>query len=290
MRIAVLGVGKIGSAFAFRFARDGRHEVTVVARPESTRLRQLLATDAVVNTKGERARVRVMDALDEEEYDLVIVTLLAHQVGSVLPQLVRSKAASVLCMFVNFEPQRLQDAIGADRCSFGMPFIQATIDENGKLNATIGAMGQKTIISEPRWVDLFDSVGLPAKVEPNMLLWLRCHVPLTVAFESVSVAAIRRGGTASWDDAMVLARGVHECFALLRRLGYEVYPAGKKRIESSPHWVFAFILWFLSRIAPFRDLLATGKDECRALVDVMLAAAASSKPPVRVERIQGMKP
>lgn len=291
MRIAVLGVGKIGSTFAFQLARTGHHEVTVIARPGSTRLQQLQRDNGIVNTKGERADVRVTDMLDEQiPYDLVIVTLLVHQVDAMLPTLQRSSAGCILFMFVNFEPERLRDAVGIERCSFGMPGVQAMIDNDGKLKATIGAGGQKTMISQKRWVDVFNAAGLPAVLEPDMPLWLRCHVPLCVAFESVSVAAVRRGGGASWGEALVLAHGVHESFALIQGLGYQVYPRGKVLINSCPAWVVAAMLWLLSRNPSFRDLLATGINECRVLVDLMMASAPRANPPVRVAKIKAMKP
>jgi 2-dehydropantoate 2-reductase len=160
LRIAVLGVGKIGSAFAFQLARTGNHDVTVVARPGSARLQQLQRDNGIVNIKGERASVRVTDSLDEEtSCDLVIVTLLAFQVDAVLPALQRSKAKCIQFMFVTFEPERLRDAVGVERCSFGMPFVQAIFDKDGKLNATIGAGGQKTIMCQQRWVDVFNAAG-----------------------------------------------------------------------------------------------------------------------------------
>ena len=291
LRIAVLGVGKIGSTFAFQLARTGRHEVTVVARPGSARLEQLRRDDGIVNVKGERANVRVTDTLDEQApYDLVIVTLLAHQLDAVLPTLQRSAAKCIQFMFVIFDPERLQDAVGGERCSFGMPFVQATLNSDGKLKATIGAAGQKTIMSQQRWVDVFSAAGLPASIEPDMPLWLRCHVPLCVAFESVSVAGERRGGGASWGEATILARGVHESFALIKGLGYRVYPRTKARINGCPTWVVAALLWFMSRIRSFRELLATGKAECRALIDVMVATAPLARPSVKVSNIQAMKP
>ena len=122
--------------------------------------------------------MRVADALDEQtSYDLVIVTLLAHQVDAVLPALRRSAAKRIQFMSNTFDPERLQDAVGSDRCSFGMPFVQATVDAYGKLKATIGASGQKTKMNYPHWVDLFNAAGIPAVLEPDMLLWLRCHTP-----------------------------------------------------------------------------------------------------------------
>jgi 2-dehydropantoate 2-reductase len=279
-RIAVVGVGGVGSTFAFQLARTGQAEVTVVARPSSNRLAQLERDHGIVNSKGERADVHVTDTLDERiPYDLVIVTLLAHQVDAVLPALQRSAAKCIQFMFNNFEPERLRDAVGPERCAFGMPFVQANVDGDGKLNATIGAAGQKSIMSEQRWVDLFVAAGMPAVLEPKMLLWLRCHVPMCVAFESVSVAGVRRGGGASWGESMVLARGVHESFALIQRLGYRLYPSAKSWLNIGPAWMLASMLWFMSRITSFRELLATGIGECRSLVDVMVAAAPRANPP-----------
>ncbi len=291
LQIAVLGVGKIGTAFAFQLARTGQHEVSVVARPGSSRLQQLQRDSGIVNVKGERASVRVIDTLDEQTpYYLVIVTLLAHQLDAVLPVLQRSAARCIQFMFNTFEPERLRDAVGAERCAFGMAFVQANFDPDGKLKATIGAGGQKTLLSQGRWVEVFNAAGLPATLEPDMPLWLRCHVPLCVAFESVSAAGERRGGGASWSEAIVLARGMHASFALIQGLGYRLYPKGKARLKGCPAWVVAAMLWSVSRLRSFRELLATGADECRALVDAMAAAAPQANPPVEVAKLQAMKP
>jgi 2-dehydropantoate 2-reductase len=291
LRIAVLGVGKIGSAFAFQLARTGGHDVTAIARPESLRLKQLERDQAIVDVAGERAGVRVASSLDEETaYDLVIVTLLAHQTDPLLPALRRSSARCIQFMFNTFHPERLQEAIGVERCAFGMPFVQATLDGDGKLKVAIGAGGQKSIMSRQSWVDVFKAAGLPAALEPDMPLWLRCHAPFCVAFESVSAAGERRGGGASWGEALVLARGVHASFALIKSLGYDIYPSAKERIGGSPIWVMAAILWFVSRIRSFRELLATGAAEAAALVDAMVSAAPPGMAPVVVSDIEAMKP
>jgi 2-dehydropantoate 2-reductase len=289
LKIAVLGCGKIGSTFAFQLARAG-HDVTVIARPRSARLQQLRRDSGIVTVRGQRADVSVTDALDEETpYDLVIVTVVAYQVNAVLPALQRSKAKTIQVMFVTFEPERLRDTVGADRCSFGMPFVQAMLDKQGKLKPTI-SRSQKTIMSQQRWVDVFNAAELPAALETDMPLWLRCHVPLCVGFESVAVAGERRGGGASWGEAVRVARGVKESFALIKGLGYEIYPKSKARVSGLPSFVVAFLFWMFSRMRSMRELLATGKNECGALIDVMLAAAPRAKPPITVSKIQAIKP
>jgi 2-dehydropantoate 2-reductase len=291
LRIAIVGGGRIGSAFAFRLARMGRHDVTVVARPGSVRLEQLQRDRGIVNTLGERAEVRVADSLDEQTpYDLVIVTLLAHQVAAAMPMLRLSAAKCIQFMFNTFDPEQLRDAVGAARCSFGMPILQANFDAAGKLKANIGGPGQRTLISRQEWVDVFNAAGIPSVLEPDMMLWLRSHAPLCVAFESVSFTSVRRGGGAPWGEAMLLARGIKEGFALIRGLGFKVHPRGKRIVSVSPTPAVAALLWCVSRIKSFRELVATGEHECRAMVDVMMAAAPQATPPVRVSRIQAMKP
>ncbi len=290
LRIAVLGGGKIGSAFAFQLARAGGHDVTVIARPGSPRLRQLERDGAIIDVNGERAAVRVSAMLDEAiAYDLVIVTLFAHQAAALLPCLQRSAATCIQFMFNNFEPERLEALIG-DRCAFGMPFIQATLDPDGRLKSTIGAGGRKTIMSEPRWVDVFNAAGLPAALEPDMKLWLRCHAPLCIAFESVSVAGARRGGGATWGQARILAQGIWASFDLIRELGYEIYPKSKRRIAAAPTRAVAAALWGMSRIRSFRELLATGEAECRALVDSMVAVSSRARSSSAAAAIAAMKP
>ncbi len=291
LRIAIIGVGGIGSAFAFQLAHVGGHDLTVVARPDSLRLQQLVRDQGIMKVTGERVDVTVTDSLDEEiAYDLVLLTLLAHQVAVVVPILQRSKAKWIQFMFNNFEPEKLSDSVGADRCSFGMPFIQASLDQNGKLKAKIGTGGQKSKMNSKECASIFNNAGLPAVLEPDMLLWLRCHVPLGAAFESVSVAGVRRGGGASWAESRKIAMGMQESFTLIQRLGYRLYPSGKSVLHASPAWLVTGLLWSMSRIRSFRELLATGAGECRALVDVLVANAPRAQPPVSASKILAMKP
>ena len=288
-RIAILGAGRIGSAYAFQLSHAGGHDVTVIARLGSKRLQQLERDGAIIDQKGRRAPVRVSSALDEAvPYDLVIVTVLAHQVGVVLPSLERSSAKCIQFMFNMVDPEKLRAKIGLERSAFGMQFIQANLDDDGRLTTKIGA-GQKVILSNQSWVDMFNAAGLPATLEPEMPLWLRCHAPICIAFESVSVAGVRHNG-ASWHDALVLARGVRESFKLIKGLGYTLYPQSKRRLAGLPIAGFAALLWTVSRIRSFRELLATGEAECCALIDDLIAQAPLAKPPVRTTVIQAMRP
>jgi len=291
LTIAIVGGGNIGSTFAFQLAGAGGHHVTVIGRPDSPRLRQLQRDGAIVDIHGARAPVQVDAQLDVSiAYDLVIVTTPIHQVDAVIPALQRSAAVRILTMFNQFDPMRMAGLCGAARCDFGMPFVQASLDAQGRLRAVIGAGGQKTKLGNQRWVDMFNDAGLPAVMEPDMPRWLRCHAPLCVAFESIAVSATRRGKGASWTEATVVARGMYAAFALIRSSGERVYPANKAWLSASPHWVAAAVLWSVSRIASFRVLLAQGAGECHALADRMAAAARMAQRAADAASITAMKP
>ncbi len=274
LSIAIIGVGRIGSAYAYQLAGGG-HDVTVVARPGSRRLAQLRRDHGIVLTTGERTCVTVADYLDEQEqFDLVIVTTLAHQIDAVLPALERSHARCVHLMFVTPEAERLKSAVGARRATFGMAGLLATIDSDGKLDLKIGRTN--SMQGSQRWVDLFQAAGTPSKLEPDMGRWLRSQTPLTIAMESVAITGMQHTRGATWAEAKVGAHGLRAGFSILRELGETPYPANKDRMSTAPRTMLTFILRAVSR-SKYRETVGNSSEECRGLID-LLAAEANQKP------------
>ena len=275
LSIAVIGVGSIGSAFAFCLAQAG-HQVTAIARPGSDRLAQLKRDQGVVNQKGELAAMSVSEHLDEQiAYDLVLVATLAHQIDAVLPALKASRAQHVQFMFNMFDPERLSEAVGPQRVSLGMPFVMAHLVANGVLQAQT-SRSRKTLHGDQRWVEVFERAGLPSSFEPRMALWLRCHAPMCIAMESICHAGHKRGAGASWTEAKAVARGLKAGFSIIAAMGFDLYPGDKAMINRTPAPLLAGLLWGVSRITAFRELLATGVQECRALIDGLVAASAAA--------------
>ena len=77
----------------------------------------------------------------------------------------------------------------------------------------------------------------------------------------------------------------------MQGLGYRLYPSSKSMMNSFPNFVLAFMMWAFSRVPTMRELLATGFNECRALIDNMVTAA-NGKPalPKAVKAVLAMKP
>ncbi|KYG00642.1 2-dehydropantoate 2-reductase [Sorangium cellulosum] len=276
MKIAIVGAGRIGSTFAFQLARAG-HEVTVVAR--GARLAQLRRDEAIVTAAGERAAVGVSAALDEAAaWDLVLVTVLAHQVDEVLPALAASAARTVMFMFNTFEPLgRLRDAVGAARVAFGFPAILATLDD-GKLTSRIVTRGMVTPVTDAAWAKVFTDAGIPAVVEPDMESWLRTHAALVAPVMVAVVTAHARKAGVSWAEATDVARALEEGLRVVRELGNTLTPAPIAALSRLPTAAAAALVWTLSRIEALRKTGATGPAEPRALIDAIAAAAPGRTP------------
>lgn len=271
-RIAVYGPGAIGSTFAHRLARAG-HTVTVVAR--GRRLEQLRRDGAVIDTAGDRGEVEVAEALDPEiEWDLVLVTVLAHQLEPVLPALRASRARRVMFMFNTLAPlASLREVVGAERFAFGFPAIMASFDPEGRLVAKIVRRGMVTTTTDAGWAERFGEAGIPAVVEADMESWLRTHAAFVAPFMSTAGLAHARGAGVTWAEASLGADALREGLDVVRALGSSLVPPAVARLGGMPRPALAAILWTATRIRSLRAAAAVGPGEPRALIDAMLEVA-----------------
>jgi 2-dehydropantoate 2-reductase len=276
MQIAVVGAGGIGSTFAVQLARAG-HEVTVVAR--RTRLEQLSRDGGVATPEGAVAMKVAKELPLDVAYDLVLVTVLAHQVDALLPALRGGKARHVMFMFNTFAAlDALRDAVGAERFAFGFPSILAQIDAGGVLRTSIQDRGLLTTVTDARWARVFSDAGIPATTTPDMPSWLRSHAAAVVPFMIAAAAAHRDQHGISWAFARDLAAAMREGFGLVRALGQEIIPAPHAFAGHLPAPAAAAMLWAMSRSAAIQKSGAAGDAEPRALIDAMLAAAGRPLP------------
>lgn len=270
MKIAIVGTGSIGSTFAFQLARNA-NDVTVIARGK--RLEQLKAEKAIVTVSGERAAVSVSAALDPAtDYDLVLVTVLAPQVDSVLPSLQASAAKTVMFMFNTFESlDLLRNAVGKERFAFGFPAILASLP-GGKLKFRIFARPQSTLVTDEVWARMFTEAGIVTVVQDDIESWLRTHAAMVAPMMAVSARVHTRQTGISWAEARTHALAVREGLELVRRLGNTIKPAGMAIIGRLPTSLLMAVLWAVSRLKSTQNL-AQGPSEPRALIDAMSAAA-----------------
>lgn len=267
LRLAIVGAGAIGTAFAFELARAG-HDVTVVAR--TSRLAALRRDGGIVTHDGRRASVTVHERLDvDSAYDLVLVTVLAPQVDALLPTLRESRAQRVMFVFNTFDPiAPLKAAVGVERTTFGFPMGIFSLLKDGRIDHVVRS---GTTVERADDAALFSAAGIPTTTTPDMHAWLRSHAALVVGMMSIGVRAFSTQRGARWREADDAARATQQAFALVRALGHPLLPGAVDVMARAPRLVWAAFFFLTSRTPLLRDLGALGPHEPRMLIDQMLA-------------------
>jgi 2-dehydropantoate 2-reductase len=271
MKIAVVGAGRIGSAFAFRLTRAG-HDVAVIAR--GARLEALRREGALVSISGEQAPVQVAAALDiSTPYDLVLITVLSHQVDSLLPVLTASAGKTVMFMFNTFEKiDRWRGAIGAERFAFGFPNMIAFLVD-GKLRSVVDGPGMVTTLTNASWAAVFKQAGFPTEVELDMNSFLRSHVAFAVPAMVAGLLTWQRGTELTWTEASRLTGALKEGLSLVQGLGHTLKPGFVSWLDRLPFFVLTPLMWATARTRAIKDLGEFGPVEVRMLIDAMAQAA-----------------
>jgi 2-dehydropantoate 2-reductase len=283
LQIAIVGAGRIGSTFAFHLARAG-HDVTLIARGQ--RLAELEQDPAIELVSGSRETVKVQASIDlSKPWDLLLVTVLAHQADALLPSLHVSAAKTVMFMFNTVEPlERLRDAVGEARFAFGFPTVMATF-VGGRLKCSVDKPGQMTTVTSEVWSDVFNRAGIPAEVHADMESFLRSHAAFVIPLMAMGYLVHTRGRGISWTEARRYARAMSEAFGIVQQLGHRVTPSLVAALSRMPFTMRAALLWCLSRLAAIQELGAMGPSEARALIDKMTTAG-----PGPIEELLAIRP
>ena len=283
MKICILGAGAVGTSFAVYLAVAG-HDVTLVAR--GARLDKLTRDGGVIATSPPTtptpARVTVATAVDPScAWDLVLVTVLAHQLDAALLAVLRAcrDTATVMFMFTTFAAlDEYRDAVGASRCVFGFPIIDARfVEPDGALeHMFLSTGGMRTLVTDNRWSGVLAAAGIPTKLEPADLMqsWHRTHAGLSIGMVGIMTRAAARNSGVSWAEASLAARATYGALSVVRRAGDRVTPAPIAAVLAMPNAVLAALFWVASRWSSQRDRIKSlGTREYVALTEALLRLA-----------------
>ena len=238
MKICILGAGAVGTSFAVHLALAG-HDVTLVARGAAPgqaharrrRHRHVPADHAHPRPRhrrdGRRPHVRA--------WDLVLVTVLAHQLDAALLGVLKlcPDSATVMFMFTTFAPlDEYRNAVGASRCVFGFPIIDARfVEPDGALKHAFISAGSRTLVTDDKWCGVLAAAGIPTNLEPADLMqsWHRTHAGLTIGMIGLMNRAAARNGGVSWAEASLAARGARRAQRRAPRWGPHHSGPGRRR-------------------------------------------------------------
>lgn len=282
-KIAILGAGAVGTAWAFSLIR-ANHQVTLIAR--GARLARLRQDNNFIYSRGYdksanpiKVPVDVDTALDSSKpWDLVVVTILAHQLDDTLLSTLKAcqPSTQILFLFNTFaDLESYRQAVGSHRFISGFPAISALFQEDGTI---VHSFPFASVISDETWCAVFMDAGIPCVIEKDMQSWLRTHVAVAVGLLSVMLPAgdISRG--ASWQEAYKGARIVLEGSRLVGKLGNRWTPWHHALIFRLPVFLTALLLWIASRVPRIREITQTSptpRNELINLSDAMIKLAPS---------------
>ena len=259
-KIAIIGAGPVGCAFAVHLVKAG-HDVTIVGRGQ--RLANLEKNGGVLAKKSEKATevtktpVNAVGSLDTAQpWDLVLLTITEHQFDEKLFATLKAcpKTTEILFMFNTFASlDKYFDVLGKERCIMGFPAIMASFYDGALVHQFV-SFGQITIISSPEWRSVFSSAGITCVHEPDMQSWLRTHAAVALGFMSSIVAAAKRKSGVTLAEAQLSAGAAREGLALVKKLGNDITPRYIYYLAvASPGFVLVGLLWILTRIPGVRN-------------------------------------
>jgi len=281
-------LGAVGTTLAYRLTRYGAHQVTAVAR--SKRLEQLTSAKGHITDASARKQpvklAQVASALPvDEPFDVVLVTVLAHQLDEdLLNMLAASKAAKIMFMFNTVQPlSTYSDRVGASRFEFCFPIVMSLLDDQGELKHSIVTSGGGWPTTSAMFTAMFKEVGIKTYVEPRMQSWLRSHAVIIVALMGMVQKAKRRDSriTITWADAKLATQALSEGCDFVRELHEDVTPGF---IDFLARWsrLTTFIFWILGKTPMMAETAKYSPREAQALIDAMASLASDGgKPSLR---------
>jgi len=284
-RIAIIGAGPVGCAFAVHLVKAG-HDVTIVGRGQ--RLANLEKNGSVLTKKSEKAKeisktpVKAVGSLDTAQpWDLVLLAVTEHQFDEPLFAALKAcpKTTEFLFMFNTFASlDKYFDVLGKERCIMGFPAIMASFYDGALVHQFI-SFGQITIISSPEWRSIFSSAGITCVHEPDMQSWLRTHAAIIVGIMSAAAAAAKRKSGVTWAEAQLSAGAAREGLALVKKLGNNITPTFIYYLGvAAPSFVLTGLIWVLTRVPSIRNnpQVPNWEREMLGMADSIIGAAPSS--------------
>lgn len=263
MKILVYGAGVIGGQLAHALSICG-NEVTVIARGQwaDTLRNEGLRIHHYIQRKDTVDHPRVLNAPDQERYDIVFAVMQYRQMEKILPDLAKVNSPVIVLTGNNLsaaemETQILENSPVPKTVLFGFGSTAGT-RENGWITAVHTGDGRLTVgkaheeVPETIKAVLHQATSgsrLSVVWCDNMDAWLKYHAAfiLPVVYLCYKTDCDLKRSTRA--ERKLLLDAVRDAYRLLMALGYPVRPAGdEKTLEPGPvNLMIRFILFWISK-------------------------------------------
>ncbi|SEG27649.1 ketopantoate reductase [Eubacterium ruminantium] len=211
MKIAVLGLGVIGTTYAYVLQKAG-HETFHIVRegrnvPSSIRVHLL---DGRYNPKGEEKDddYKVMTASEYEEYDFILISVASGKLEEAMKTLRDRKLKGTVIFFCNFWNERkyVEKIAGDFKYITAFPTAGGHMEEEGNLNCVLfdhimlESREKAKINNYDELISLLNSADIKQEIPYDMFEWIWIHMAINAG---VTSTAAREGRI---DDPNRLAR------------------------------------------------------------------------------------
>ena len=285
MRVLVYGAGVIGCELAHMLCK-AKQDITLLARGvwcESIDKNGLIIRHyAQLRTTVDR--VATIDTLEPADiYDLIFVVMQYGQMLDVLPVIAQNHSRNVVLVGNNMNAEESARLLAVSPVKKEVAFgFQGTggrredgrvISVHAGVGMTVGGLHAplstyfRSLLGEA-----FDGVSYRLTDEENMDAWLKCHMAFILPIAYVCYATDFHLPRATKNQLNLAMDAALEGYAVLKKLGYPVRPAGSEEAFTSGRKKMGVMLRLMAK-TPVGRLAAS--DHCKNAGAEMMALDAS---------------
>ncbi|MBO7601234.1 MAG: ketopantoate reductase family protein [Lachnospiraceae bacterium] len=198
MRVAILGLGVIGTTYAYAFQKAG-HETFHIFRDGKKDIPAEISVhllDGRYNGKGEEKDgiYNVFPAKEDEEFDFIFVSVASGKLESALDTVRKRNIKGTVVLFCNFWNERteVERIVGDLDYITAFPTAGGHMDSNGNLNCVLfdhimlEAEEKAGIDNYPDLISLLNSADIKQEIPFDMLEWIWIHMAINAGVTSTA--------------------------------------------------------------------------------------------------------
>jgi len=263
MKVLVLGAGVIGITYAWQLSNAG-HNVSLLVR--KGKREQIEMNGIRIRYKDERQKksepVEVVyhptvvdDFHPQDNYDLILVSVRAHQLDEILPSMAERSGQADILFFGNnwWGEEKIRKILSPEKYLFGFSRlvggwrtddgINCIFFDNPELVTMLGERDGKITSRLQNLHDLFEKANLRPVISQDILGWLSIHY---VEFLGVIGGILKAGSFEAFVDSSELIKesilATRESLDVCKSRGIDfkkAAPSNIRIIESTPVFLLA---------------------------------------------------
>ena len=212
MKIGILGLGVIGTTYAYAFQKAGHETYHIVREEKRASMPDKISVhllDGRYNNKGEEKddEYKVLPAMDGDEFDFILISVASGKLENAVRTIRNRSLKGTIILFCNFwnERKEVEAVLGDMEYIAAFPTAGGHM-EDGKLNCVLFdhiMLESETKASASNYnelISMLNSADIKQEIPHDMFEWIWIHMAINAG---VTSTAAREGGI---DDPNRLAR------------------------------------------------------------------------------------